>query len=38
MRAGRVNGVTSKGDSRGRRERGSSVARHKDQSIRDWAQ
>ena len=30
MRAGRVNGVTSKRDSWGRREWGSSVARHKD--------
>ena len=38
MRAGRVKGVTSKGDSWGRRERGSSVARHKDLSFPDWAQ
>ena len=38
MRAGRVNGVTSKGDSSSRQDWGSSVARHKEWSIRDWAQ
>ena len=33
-----MNNVTSKGDSWGPWERGSSVARHKDWSIWDWAQ
>ena len=37
MRAGRVNGVTTKGDSWGHQEQGSSVARHKYWSIWDWA-
>ena len=36
---GRVNGVATKGDSWAgdQRERGSSVARHSDWNIRDWA-